>query len=76
MDDVTQMRFGANGQRTTTINWCGRLGITESWLSRYTDRSGQSDCLTMEERRLYASEKILIESNGNRLHGWFQFLFG
>lgn len=31
MDDVTQMRFGANGQRTTTIDWCGRLGITESW---------------------------------------------
>lgn len=23
----------------------------------------------MEERRLYASEKILIESNGDRLHG-------
>lgn len=30
-DDVTQMRFGANEQRTTTIDWCGRLGITESW---------------------------------------------
>ena len=31
MDDVTQMRFGANEQRTTTIDWCGRLGIKESW---------------------------------------------
>ena len=26
-DDVTQMRFGANEQRTVAINWCGRLGI-------------------------------------------------
>ena len=76
MDDVTQMRFGANGQRTVTIGrvWAARYhGIM---VSRYTDRSGQLDCLTMEERRLYASEKILIESNDDRLHGSFQFLFG
>ena len=38
--------------------------------------SGQSDCQVMEERRLYAPEEILIESNDDRLHGWFQFLLG
>ena len=76
MDDVIQMRFGANGQRTTTIDWCGRLGITESWYRGIPTESGQLDYPRMEERRLYASEKILIESNGDRLHGLFQFLFG
>ena len=38
MDDVTQMRFGANGQRTVTIGrvWAARYhGIM---VSRYTDR--------------------------------------
>ena len=52
MDDVPQMRFGANGQRTVTIGrvWAARYyGIM---VSRYTDRSGQLDCLTMEERCL------------------------
>ena len=52
MDDVTQMRFGANGQRTVTIGrvWAARYyGIM---VSRYTDRSEQLDCLTMEERCL------------------------
>ena len=46
------MRFGANGQRTVTIGrvWAARYhGIM---VSRYTDRSGQLDCLTMEERCL------------------------
>ncbi len=50
MDDVIQMRFGANGQRTVTIGrvWAARYhGIM---VSRYTDKSGQLDCLTMKER--------------------------
>lgn len=29
-----------------------------------------------EKRRLNTVKEILIESNGDRLHGWFQFLFG
>ena len=54
MDDVIQMRFGANGQRTVTIGrvWAARYhGIM---VSRYPDGSGQSDCLTMEEKETRA----------------------
>ena len=52
MDDVTQMRFGANEQRTVTIGrvWVARYnGIM---VSRYPDGSGQLDYPEMEERCL------------------------
>jgi len=51
MDDVTQMRFGANGQRTTTIDWCGRLGITESWHRGIPTGAGNQIALQWKKKK-------------------------
>ena len=59
MDDVTQMRFGANGQRTVTIGrvWAARYhGIM---VSRYPDgRAGNQIALQWKKEKRAPCEAL------------------